>query len=61
MTFNAQASQGFRLGGVNDPLNVTLCSADDIATFGSFQQFADEEIKHCEAVSRQAEKMVANS
>jgi Fur family ferric uptake transcriptional regulator len=26
-----------------------------------FQQFADDEIKHCEAVSRQAEKLVASS
>lgn len=42
VTLNAQASQGFRLGGVNDPLNVTLCTADDIATFGPFQKFEDE-------------------
>ncbi len=49
MTFNAQASQGFRLGGVNDPLNVTLCSADDIATFGGFQKFADETLWNYEA------------
>ena len=25
MTFNAQVSKGFRLGGVNDPLNLPLC------------------------------------
>ena len=24
---NAQASKGFRLGGINDPLNLPLCSA----------------------------------
>ena len=26
MTLNAQASTGFRLGGINDPLNVPLCT-----------------------------------
>jgi iron complex outermembrane receptor protein len=29
---NAQASQGFRQGGDNDPLNEGLCSADDVLT-----------------------------
>ncbi len=42
VTLNAQASQGFRLGGVNDPLNVPLCQAEDIETFGSFQDYDDE-------------------
>lgn len=42
LTVNAQASKGFRLGGVNDPLNVTLCSAQDEALFGSFQSYDDE-------------------
>jgi iron complex outermembrane receptor protein len=37
-----QASKGFRLGGLNDPLNVTLCSEDDLATFGGFDSFNDE-------------------
>jgi outer membrane receptor protein involved in Fe transport len=41
-TVNAQASQGFRLGGVNDPLNVPLCDAGDLVAFGSFQAFDDE-------------------
>ncbi|WPZ02699.1 TonB-dependent receptor [Blastomonas marina] len=41
-TLNAQAAKGFRLGGVNDPLNVTLCSAQDEALFGSFQSYEDE-------------------
>ena len=27
--FNAQVAKGFRLGGINDPLNVGLCSAAD--------------------------------
>ena len=42
MTINAQASQGFRLGGVNDPLNVPLCDAGDLETFGAFQAYDDE-------------------
>jgi len=42
VTLNAQASQGFRLGGVNDPLNVPLCNADDLALFGGFQDYDDE-------------------
>ena len=41
-TFNVQAAQGFRLGGVNDPLNSTLCSASDEAIFGGFQDYDDE-------------------
>jgi len=42
VTLNAQAAQGFRLGGVNDPLNATLCTPGDRATFGSFQAYDDE-------------------
>lgn len=42
VTLNAQASQGFRLGGVNDPLNVPLCNAQDLALFGGFQDYDDE-------------------
>ena len=34
--------QGFRLGGVNDPLNTGICNADDITTFGPFQKYDDE-------------------
>lgn len=41
-TVNAQASRGFRLGGVNDPLNVPLCQGSDLATFGGFQTYDDE-------------------
>lgn len=44
LTFNGQVSQGFRLGGVNDPLNTGLCSGSDIATFGGFQDFGDEDL-----------------
>ena len=42
VTLNAQASQGFRLGGVNDPLNLPLCTPEDEAVFGSFQSYDDE-------------------
>jgi len=42
VTINAQAAQGFRLGGVNDPLNTPLCNAQDLALFGGFQDYDDE-------------------
>jgi iron complex outermembrane receptor protein len=44
LTINAQASKGFRLGGVNDPLNITLCSPADAALFGAFQSYDDESL-----------------
>ncbi len=49
VTFNAQASQGFRLGGVNDPLNVTLCTPEDELIFGGFQSYDDEKMWNYEA------------
>ncbi|PLK28049.1 TonB-dependent receptor [Porphyrobacter sp. TH134] len=42
VTINAQAAQGFRLGGVNDPLNTPLCNAQDLSLFGGFQDYDDE-------------------
>ncbi|MGQ0531892.1 MAG: TonB-dependent receptor [Caulobacteraceae bacterium] len=42
LTFNVQAAQGFRLGGVNDPLNIPLCTPADVAIFGGFQTYDDE-------------------
>jgi len=44
VTWNAQASKGFRLGGVNDPLNIPLCSDQDEAIFGGYQRFKDESL-----------------
>jgi len=41
---NAQASRGFRLGGINDPLNVPLCSPLDLITFGGFDTWEDETV-----------------
>jgi len=49
VTLNAQVSQGFRLGGVNDPLNATLCTDEDLAIFGSFQSYNDETMWNYEA------------
>jgi iron complex outermembrane receptor protein len=39
---NAQVSKGFRLGGINDPLNVPLCTAQDLVVFGGRPGFKDE-------------------
>ena len=42
LTFNAQAARGFRLGGINDPLNKPLCSPVDLQVFGSQANWKDE-------------------
>ncbi|MGH9867949.1 MAG: TonB-dependent receptor [Candidatus Polarisedimenticolia bacterium] len=39
---NAQVSKGFRLGGINDPLNVPVCSPEDLETFSGFDTWDDE-------------------
>lgn len=44
VSINAQAAKGFRLGGVNDPLNVPLCTPQDRAIFGGFQRYGDESL-----------------
>ena len=48
VTFNAQASKGFRLGGVNDPLNIPLCAGGaagpDAQTFGNRPRYGDESL-----------------
>ena len=41
---NAQISKGFRLGGINDPLNVPLCTPQDLITFGGRETWDDEEL-----------------
>ena len=46
---NAQVSKGFRLGGINDPLNAPICTAADLATFGSRGTWEDEELWNHEA------------
>jgi iron complex outermembrane receptor protein len=45
---NLQASRGFRLGGINDPLNLTLCQGNDVATFGGRTTWDDEKVKNLE-------------
>jgi outer membrane receptor protein involved in Fe transport len=42
LTVNVQAAKGFRLGGVNDPLNLPLCTPADRTLFGGFQNYDDE-------------------
>jgi len=44
MNFSAQISRGFRLGGINDPLNAPICSDEDRVLFGSVfsSTWADE-------------------
>jgi len=42
MQFNVQAARGFRLGGINDPINIPLCSPQDIAVFGNQKNWKDE-------------------
>jgi len=42
LTLNAQVSRGFRLGGINDPLNVPLCTPQDLATFSGHNSWKDE-------------------
>lgn len=42
LTLNAQAARGVRLGGINDPLNVPLCTPADLATFSGRDSWKDE-------------------
>lgn len=44
VTFNAQVSKGFRLGGVNDPLNLPLCGPSDASVFGNRPRYDDESL-----------------
>ncbi len=46
---NAQVSKGFRLGGINDPLNVPICTPRDLETFGNRDTWEDEELWNYEA------------
>src|SRR2546421_2047741 len=39
---SAQAARGFRLGGINDPINVPLCSPADLTVFGNQKTWKDE-------------------
>jgi iron complex outermembrane receptor protein len=41
---NGQISKGFRLGGINDPLNVPLCTAQDLAIYSGRPTWEDESL-----------------
>ena len=54
LSVNIQAAKGFRLGGVNDPLNLPLCDdgepdGPDARTFGGFPTYDDETLWNYEA------------
>ncbi|MEL0251130.1 MAG: TonB-dependent receptor [Novosphingobium sp.] len=53
LSVNLQASKGFRLGGVNDPLNIPLCSGGangpDAKTYGNRPNYKDESLWNYEA------------
>ena len=55
---NAQASRGFRLGGVNDPLNEGLCGADNYNTYRVYQRFKDETLWNYEVGVKSSFKRV---
>jgi iron complex outermembrane recepter protein len=42
LMLNAQVSKGFRLGGINDPLNEPLCTPQDLETFRGRDSWTDE-------------------
>ena len=48
LLFTAQVARGFRLGGINDPLNVTLCEDEDLVIFGGQPTFDDEKVLNYE-------------
>jgi len=51
-TLNAQVAKGFRLGGINDPLNVPLCTPADLRTFGGHGAWKDETLWNYEVGSK---------
>ncbi|HTU64938.1 MAG TPA: TonB-dependent receptor [Steroidobacteraceae bacterium] len=46
--FTAQVARGFRLGGINDPLNATLCQGNDLAVYGGHPTWDDEKVTNFE-------------
>ncbi len=46
--FTAQVSRGFRLGGINDPLNATLCQGNDLDIYGGHPTWDDEKVTNFE-------------
>ena len=50
--FYAQVSKGFRLGGINDPLNVPLCTPQDLAIYQGHDSWKDETLWNYEVGSK---------
>jgi iron complex outermembrane receptor protein len=48
-TVNGQVSKGFRLGGINDPLNYPLCTTQDSLAFSGHNSWRDETAWNYEA------------
>src|SRR4249919_2403182 len=64
LSLNAQVAKGFRLGGINDPLNIPLCSAEDQLIYGPFQSesYKDETLWNYEVGFKyQKRGMTANA
>ncbi len=51
-SLNAQVSNGFRLGGINDQLNLPLCTPQDIATYSGHDTWKDEQLWNYEVGSK---------
>ena len=49
LSVNVQAAKGFRLGGINDPLNVPLCEPEDLEAFSGQGAYDDETLWNYEA------------
>ena len=49
---NAQVAKGFRLGGINDPLNKPVCTPEDLETFSGRDSWNDEELWNYEVGSK---------
>ena len=62
LAFNVQAAKGFRLGGVNDPLNIPLCSGGatgpDALTYGNRPTYEDETLWNYEAGVKYSTSMI---
>ena len=65
LRINAQASKGFRLGGVNDPLNIPLCTGGpngvDALTYGNRPTYEDETLWNYELGVRSQSRNVSFS
>jgi iron complex outermembrane recepter protein len=49
ITLNGQVSKGFRLGGINDPLNYPICTTQDSIAFSGHNSWKDETAWNYEA------------